>query len=50
MPLQPCHADAKALKVEDMMLLVEALLENASSDDKQVNLYFSEIRAFCSWC
>ncbi|XP_023184975.1 centrosomal protein of 70 kDa isoform X4 [Xiphophorus maculatus] len=35
MPLQPCHADAKALKVEDMMLLVEALLENASSDDKQ---------------
>ncbi|XP_023184974.1 centrosomal protein of 70 kDa isoform X2 [Xiphophorus maculatus] len=36
MPLQPCHADAKALKVEDMMLLVEALLENASSDDKQL--------------
>ncbi|XP_027866049.1 centrosomal protein of 70 kDa isoform X2 [Xiphophorus couchianus] len=35
MPLQPCHADAKALKVEDMMLLVEALLENASSDNKQ---------------
>ncbi|XP_054882021.1 centrosomal protein of 70 kDa isoform X2 [Poeciliopsis prolifica] len=36
MPLQPCAVDAKALKVEDMMLLVEALLENASSDDKQL--------------
>ncbi|XP_043965245.1 centrosomal protein of 70 kDa isoform X1 [Gambusia affinis] len=35
MPLQPCDADAKALKVEDMIGLVEALLENASSDDKQ---------------
>ncbi|XP_014910752.1 centrosomal protein of 70 kDa isoform X2 [Poecilia latipinna] len=35
MPLQPCDVDAKTLKVEDMMLLVEALLENASSDDKQ---------------
>uniref|UniRef100_A0A3P9PYT0 Centrosomal protein of 70 kDa n=1 Tax=Poecilia reticulata TaxID=8081 RepID=A0A3P9PYT0_POERE len=36
MPLHPCDADAKTLKVEDMMLLVEALLENASSDDKQL--------------
>ncbi|KAM4710676.1 centrosomal protein of 70 kDa isoform 2-T2 [Anableps anableps] len=36
MPLRPCDGTREAVKVEDMMLLVEALLENTSADDKQL--------------
>lgn len=45
MPLQqPCdHDAAEGVKVEDMMLLVETLVENVSADDKQVYLYISDI-------
>ncbi|MEQ2173348.1 hypothetical protein GOODEAATRI_031213 [Goodea atripinnis] len=47
MPQQPCDGDAaEGVKVEDMMLLVEALLKNASADDEQVEPYVSEMVLF----
>ncbi|KAM4537592.1 centrosomal protein of 70 kDa isoform 2-T2 [Fundulus diaphanus] len=42
MPQQRCDGAASGVVwVEDLMLLVEALLENASADDKQVGLHIS---------
>lgn len=40
MPWQPSVNTADAVKVEDMMRLVDTLLENVSADDQQVGLYF----------
>lgn len=43
MPWQPSHGGcnaAEAVKVEDMMLLVDTMLENASTDNEKVGHYF----------
>lgn len=42
MPWQPSdgvHNAAEAVKVEDMMLLVDTLLENTSTDNEKVKLH-----------
>lgn len=36
MPWQPPNEDPGAVKVEDMMLLVDTLLENTETDDEKV--------------
>lgn len=36
MPWQPHNEDPGAVKVEDMMLLVDTLLENTETDDEKV--------------
>lgn len=48
MPLQPsdcAHNSTEPVKVEDMMLLVDSMLENTSTDEK-VELYYSTYKVF----
>lgn len=46
MPWQPLDVNAaEAVKVEDVMLLVDTLLENVSADDQQVGFSFDAQRS-----
>lgn len=57
MPLQPCdggYNTDEAAEVGDMLLLVDAMLENASADDKVQVCYsffflYYFIRLLCKW-